>query len=381
MWGMAQSFDLRRFGAGAMIALAAIGMAAIVLIVTALRSADAQDENGSASILPVETLTITYTSDASIGEAYPGLVTARRESALGFERGGRIEAMLVDVGARVTAGDVLARLDTRGLSAQVAAADAQTAEARVQVSLARATEERQRALLERGHISPQRLDEAETSTQAADARRAAAAASADALRVQLSLSVIEAPYDGVVTARMVDEGAIAAPGQPILNLVEDGALEIRVGLPPVAAARLDVGERYEFRADAGQVVGILRATTGVVDVQSRSVTAIFDIAEGETAQAGQVARLILDAPITEEGFWVPTSALAEGRRGLWSVYALAADGDGTYRIEPHSVEALRVEADRIFVRGAVDDGALILSTGLQRVTPGQRVRPLAGQSQ
>lgn len=378
---MATPFDLRRLGAGAMITLAAIAMASIVLLVTTLRGADAQQASGQSGILPVETLDVTYTADARIGEAFPGLVTARRESALGFERGGRIDAIEVDVGDRVAAGDVLAVLDTSALAAQIAAADAQTAEARVQVSLARATEERQRTLMERGHISPQRLDEAATATQAADARRAAAAASANALRAQLALSVIAAPYDGVITARLVDEGAIAAPGQAIVNIVEDGSLEIRVGLPPVTAARLVVGQSYDFRADAGEIQAVFRASTGVVDVQSRSVTAIFDVADGQGAQAGQVARLVLDAPIDAEGFWVPTSALAEGRRGLWSVYALAEDDGGVYRIEPHSVEALRVEADRVFVRGAVDDGALILASGLQRVTPGQRVRPLTGQGQ
>lgn len=373
---MAFQIDLRRFGAGAMIVIAALGVAAIMILVTALRGANAQSINSEVTELPVPVVTVDYQTDASTGEAYPGLVTARRESALGFERGGRIDAMLVDVGDRVLAGDILARLDTRALDAQIAAADAQTAEARVQVSLSRATEERQRTLLERGHISQQRLDEATTSTQAADARRAAAAASADALRAQLALSVIEAPYDGVVTGRQVDEGAISAPGQSVLNIVEDGSLEIRVGLPPAAAARLVVGDAYQFDADAGEVTGIFRASTGVVDVRSRSVTVLFDIADGDRAQAGQVARLVLSAPIDARGFWVPTSALAEGRRGLWSVYVLESEDGGRYRVAPHSVEALRVEADRVFVRGAVDHGDMILASGLQRVTPGQLVRPV-----
>ncbi len=357
-----------------MVVGAALGVAAIVLLVTTLRGANAQSASMDAAALPVPVYTVTFQSDASTGEAFPGLVSARRESALGFERGGRIDEVLVDVGVRVEAGDVLARLDLGALAAQIAAADAQTGEARVQVSLAQATEDRQRTLLERGHISQQRLDEATTSTQAADARRAAAGASADALRAQLSLSVIEAPYDGVITGRMSDEGAIASPGQPVLNIVENGSLEIRVGLPPTTAARLVLGQSYPFDADSGALEAVFRASTGVVDVRTRSVTVIFDIVEGQAAQAGQVARLVMDAPIEARGFWVPTSALAEGRRGLWSVYVLADEGDGSLRIEPHSAEALRIEADRVFVRGAVADGALILESGLQRVTPGQRVR-------
>ena len=116
----------------------------------------------------------------------------------------------------------------------------------------------------------------------------------------------------------------------------------------------------------------LRASTGVVDTRTRSVTAVFDV-EGQ-AQAGQVARLRLEQSIDTEGFWVPTSALAEGRRGLWSVYVLEADEYGTYTIAPHAVETVRIDSGRAFVRGAVDDGAVILQSGLDRITPGQRVR-------
>ena len=77
---------------------------------------------------------VEYRTDASMAESYPGLVTARRESELGFERGGRIDSIAVDVGDRVTVGQVLARLDTRALEAQIVAANAQTAEAQAQVS-------------------------------------------------------------------------------------------------------------------------------------------------------------------------------------------------------------------------------------------------------
>lgn len=369
---MSLHFGFRRFGAGAAVVAAGLGVAFLVILVSASRSADARLELGQAATPSVPTLTVEYRTDASMGEYFPGLVTARRESELGFERGGRIDDIAVDVGDRVVSGQVLARLDTRALEAQIAAADAQTAEAQAQVALAQTTEDRQQTLLERGHISQQRLDEVATSTHAAEARRRAAAASANALRAQLALSVIEAPYDGVITARLSDEGGIAAPGQGLLRIVEDNALEIRVGLPPESAATLSAGEIYAFETATGEISARFRASTGVVDTRTRSVTAVFDV-EGH-AQAGQVARLRLEQAIDTEGFWVPTSALAEGRRGLWSVYVLEADEYGTYTIAPHAVENVRIDAGRAFVRGAVDDGAVILRSGLDRITPGQRVR-------
>ncbi|WP_421787141.1 efflux RND transporter periplasmic adaptor subunit [Hyphobacterium sp.] len=366
---------LQSIGAGMAVITAALGVAAIVLIVSASRAADADIQQGDAGALPVRVLTVSYQDDAAINEAYPGLITARRESDLGFQSGGRIAEIAVDVGDRVEEGDTLARLDTSTLAAQIAAADAQTNEAQAQVEIAGATEQRQRTLLERGHISQQRLDEVATNTTAAEARRAAAAAQANALRAQLVLSRITAPFSGVVTARMADEGAIAAPGASVLRLVEDAALEIRIGLPAAAAATLVEGEAYTFETGAGPIAAEFRTATGVVDVRTRTVTAIFDI-EGGLARAGEVARLQLETGIAESGFWVPTSALTEGRRGLWSVQTLVRRDSGEWALEPRIVETLRVEVDRAFVRGAVDDGEMIVASGLQRVTPGQSVIPV-----
>ena len=365
---------LQSLGSGFAVLAAAFGVAVIVILVSALRAADADVQQAAPGALPVPVLTVSYQSDAMISEAYPGLISARRESDLGFERGGRIVEVSVDVGDQIEAGDTLARLDTSTLRAQIAAADAQTNEADAQLDIARATEERQRTLLERGHISQQRLDEVATNTTAAEARRAAAAAQANSLRAQLVLSEITAPFDGVVTARMADEGAIAAPGSPVIRLVENTSLEIRIGLPLSAASALNEGEIYHFLTNGGAIEARYRSGTGVVDVRTRTVTAIFDIESG-TARAGEVARLQLETGITDRGFWVPTSALTEGRRGLWSVQTLVADDNGGWITEPRVVETLRVEVDRAFVRGAVSDGEQIIASGLQRVTPGQSVVP------
>lgn len=368
----------RRLGAKASVGLAAALVAILVFGVSSLR-AEARYQGSAPAPLPVATVEARYASDASISELYPGLVNARRESALGFERGGRIVRVEVDLGDRVEAGQVLARLDTRALEAQIAAADAQTAETAAQTALAVDTEDRQQQLLERGHISQQRFDEVETSTRAARARQNAAAAAADALRVQLDLSFITAPFDGVVTARTADEGAIASPGQPLLSIVEAGALEIRVGLPPEIAADLEAGEAHRFVTDRGAFYAQFRASTGVVDRQTRTVTALFDVDADDGVAAGQVVRLAVDTPIDADGFWVPTAALAEGRRGLWSVYVLRTDGD-LFMLEPRVVETVRIEAERVFVRGAVAEGDLLLASGLQRITPGQRVVPALAEA-
>ena len=149
----------------------------LVLAATQLRSkegpkvATVAPEPMAVQVAPVE-LTTAFT----LNETYSGLAEARRNSALGFSTGGRIETIAVDVGDRVKRGSILASLDTRGLRAQLASATAVVEEARAAHSLALSTVERQRTLKMQGHVSQQAVDEAEAQANTALARVEAAKA-------------------------------------------------------------------------------------------------------------------------------------------------------------------------------------------------------------
>lgn len=356
--------------------LAAAGLLlAVIVAVSTLRGAEAGPASPlHAEPIPVEALTVRYADSAIIETAYPGVVEPRRSSALGFETGGRLARIDADVGDRVAAGAVLASLDVRALEAERGAAEADARAAEAVARLAEVTLERRRTLVDQGHVSPQALDQSEADFNAARARALAAAAAAERLAVALDLARLAAPYDGVVTARHLDEGAVAGPGAPVLTLVEDAVLEVRVGLPAAAARVVSTGERYTFDLGGERRAARLRAVTGVISPGGRTVEAVFELEDGEGVESGAVARLILDAPLEQRGFWAPVSALAEGRRGLWSVYVLAPD-EGAYRLEPRPVEILHSEADRVYLTGAVEAGAVILAAGVHRVSPGQRVAP------
>ncbi len=367
-----------RLGLGVIAAAVLVGAA--VVAVSTLRSAGAGPaQAASAEPLPVETFTARYVNEAAMETRYPGLVSPWRMSALGFESGGRIEAIGARIGDRVSAGDVLASLDTRTIEAQLAAARAEVAAAEAQAGLARVTLERQQTLVDRGHISAQRLDEAAASERAALASAAAARASAQALAVRLELSTLTAPFDGVVTARHLDEGAIAPPGAPVLTLVEASRLEMRVSIPASEAGRLEPGRAYPVEFGSRRAEARLRAVTGVIEMEQRAVTAVFDIDAGAGASSGAVGRVLVRTSLQERGFWAPVTALTEGRRGLWSMYVLIA-GNGAFVLEPRPVEVLHAEGDTVYVRGAVNDGDAVLAAGISRVGPGQSVRPEGGAS-
>ena len=325
--------------------------------------------------IAVETINVQFDSAFTAEEKFTGIVNPRRTSQLGFSTGGRIASLQVDIGDRVEAGQAMGRLDTRSLRAQLASANAMITEAQAAYDLAESTVDRQIALLEKGHVSSQRVDEARAQANTALARIQAASANADALRVQIDLASIRAPFAGTITARLADEGAIAGPGQPIFELVETSELEARIGLTAKLADTLEIGEIYELSSDQGSVLAELRSKTGVIDASNRTVTTLFDIVDANSVAAGAVVRLEMAQKIAEPGLWLPISALTESERGLWSIY-IARRNNGGWTAEPGIVEIVHQSGDRVFVRGAVRDGDRVITDGLQRLTPGQPVTPV-----
>lgn len=357
------------------IGVIAVGVALLAIFVLSQRSSEGPlviSENPTP--LSVDVVVANMQSSLALDEKFTGIVQPRRSSELGFSDGGRIAALNVDVGDRVTDGQILAVLDTRAVRSQLVSAEAQVNEAKASHALAMNTVERQQTLLERGHVSQQRVDEALAQAATADARIEAARARADTLRVQIDLATIRAPYPGMITSRNFDEGAIAAQGAPIFQLVETGALEARIGLPAPLAAALEPGDIYTLSTDVGPVDAKLRSVTGIIDAGQRSVTSLFDITDAASVSAGTVVRLSVSRDVQENGLWLPVSALAEGQRGLWSLYIASPEGDG-WVARPGLVEVVQTEGERVFVRGAISDGDRIIVDGLQRVAPGQSVSP------
>ena len=357
------------------IAVIAVGVVLLAMFVLSQRSSDGPLViSEEPAPLAVDVVIADLQSSLALDEKFTGIIQPRRSSDLGFSAGGRIAALNVDVGDRVTDGQILGVLDTRALRSQLATAEARVNEARASHALAMNTVERQQTLMERGHVSQQRVDEALAQAATADARIEAAKAQADTLRVQIDLASIRAPYPGMITARNYDEGAIAPQGAPVFALVETGALEARLGLPASLSSTLETGKVYALESDGAAIDARLRSVTGVIEAGQRSVTTVFDITDPATVSPGAVVRLSLSRDVEENGLWLPVSALAEGQRGLWSLY-IAVPQEGGWVARPGLVEVVQSDGERAFVRGAISDGDRIIIDGLQRVTPGQAVTP------
>ncbi len=353
----------------------------------------AAEDTSAGSRLPVIASPVRRVAGYEVRGQYVGRVVGRRTSELGFDTPGLLEAVLVREGDRVRKGDVLARLNItrlkarrQQLTAQLALARATYKESEANLELAKVTAHRQKNLMRSENVSRQAYDEARFQEQALratlDANRASieqAAAAVASLDADIELSQIVAPFDGTITGRLVDEGVALVSATPVLRLVEDEAMEVRIGLPSAVADRLEPGRLYDISIAGDERRGRLRALLHALDPMTRTVPAIFDVEARSSVRpprSGQLAVILVNRFVADAGYWVPLGALVGGRRGLWDATALIREeGEPPlYRTVRREVEVLQTETERVFVRGAIADGDLIVTDGLHRIVPGQIVR-------
>ena len=396
--------------------------------------------------LPVETAILEAADSYTTSRAYTGELVARRSSDLGFERAGKVVSLLVDEGDLVETGMPLAQLDVRDLEVQrrqleaqkrqvlaqlqeletgprredIAAAEAAVSDLNNQLALARLQEQRRAELFSKGAVSREEWDErrfeanaiadrlTQAKSQLAELQNgtrqeqvAAQVAQVDqidaqieAIDISLDKSVLLAPFSGEVSQRAVDEGAVIGNGQTAISLVENSAVEARIGLPVEAAKRLSIGSQQSVKVGERTYPAAVVAKLPSVEQASQTVTVVLEMAGGIGQMVmGETARLIVNEQQAESGYWVPSTALIAGDRGLWSVYALSDPAAEGYRVARRDVEVLYTESDssevgdsplerqsqRAFIRGLVEGGDRVITSGTHKVVAGQRVT-LAGES-
>ncbi len=326
----------------------------------------------------VEARPIRLDDGYRVTERFAGRLEPARETRLAFERAGLVLAVLFEEGDRVARGEVVARLDTAKLEAERDRLRAQRRELQAQEALAEATLERQEALATKGWQTEQRHDEARfglAEIAAAIERVDAAIASVE---VDIGKSVLTAPYAGSIAARSVDEGAVVAAGTPVVELLEAGARQLRVGVSVEAAKGLETGRLYPLDADGRALEGRLIAKRPDLQTGTRTVTVLLEVIGGEAVPFGEVVELLLARRVPSAGAWLPLTALSEGRKGLWSVLTVV-ERDGRPTVAREAVEILHLDGGRAFVRGTIGAGTLVVLGGTNRIIPGQAVALAAGE--
>lgn len=328
------------------------------------------------SVVPpvrVETVRAAMVDGFDLITHYTGRLEAARTTALAFERGGLVLAVGLDEGDTVARGQVVARLDTAKLEAGRAQLEARRRELEAQKNLAAATFARQSKLKTEGWSPDQKFDEAEAAVAQLDASIEQVTAEIAGIDIDIAKSRLEAPFDGTMAGRFIDEGAVVAAGTPVATLLETGRRQVRVGLPPDVTYGLDPDATFALHSNGVMHQARLIARRPDLDTGTRTVTVLFDVTEttGDAA-LGDLVTLAIARHVDTRGTWLPLTALKEGRRGLWTVLVAGRAGDTTV-VRPEAVELLHAEDDRVYVRGTLRDGDHVLSGGTDRVVAGQSI--------
>ncbi|ELS01017.1 RND family efflux transporter, MFP subunit [Xenococcus sp. PCC 7305] len=393
----------------------------------------ARESSPSISLIPVVAKTITPVNYARVFRNYTGTIVPQRNSELGFEIPGKLTVINVDQGNRVTKGMPLALLDTRSLKitqqellAQrkqmvsqlqemengsrvetIATAQAQVRQLKTELKLAQEKSDRRKNLHAQGAIAQEQLDEASNEVATIQARLDQYRSQLDELlagtrfeqiegqkalielqdlkianlELEIQKAVLKAPFTGIISARLVDEGTIVQTGQTILKLVEDSQLEAHIGVPAQNAAQIDLGDIFPLKIDNRTYQAQVSSILPELDPSTRTLTIILKIQPGAEIElfSGQIATLQLTEKIQTTGYWLPITALVEGERGLWTCYVLGKQEDirteqqSVFKVEQKAVEILQIQSDRILVRGTLQPQDQVITDGIHRLVPGQLV--------
>ncbi len=268
----------------------------------------------------------------AVSRAAEATLEAVREATLAAQVPGRIVALNVDAGDRISKGDVLVRLDASEANQLVSGAEAAIAQAEANLINAKAGYERTARLLERKFVSSSALDQAKAARDAAEAQLRAARAGRGASQAARAYSDIAAPLTGLVAARHAEQGDMAQPGRPLLTIYDPRAMRAVVDVPqqrlgaaggrlPKARVELPESNRW-FDASA---VTVLPAA----DPRTHTVRVRVDLPPDAAGLVpGMFARVHFSGG-EDVRVGVPASAIV--RRGeLTGVYV--ADGKGKFRL-------------------------------------------------
>jgi RND family efflux transporter MFP subunit len=299
--------------------------------------------------------------------------------SLAFRIDGRMLDRRVNIGDRVRAGQLVARLDPLIQQNAFRSAQANLSAAQGQLTEARNTFERQQALVEKGFTTRARFDQAQQALQTAQANVDSTQAQLRNAQEQLGYTDLYVDADGTVTDKGAEPGEVVRAGQMIVKVARQGGRDAVFDVP---AQLIRTGPRDPVVQIALTEDPSVRTTGRVREVapQADPTTRTFQVKVGLTKppEAMRLGATVTgtiqlgSAPLIE----VPASALTEasGRPAVWLV-------DPTSQtVALRNIDVARYEPNSIVVSQGLEAGEIVVTAGVHALRPGQKVRLLGATS-
>ena len=364
----------------------------------AIIAAEARDE--AQSVPRVEVMKVGRADGKSQIEL-PGNIQAITEAPLLARSDGYVKRRLADIGDRVRTGQLLAEIEAPEMDEQLRQAKAALQQAHAAVDqaqanyergkadegLAKVTAQRWAALLAKGAVSRQENDRYQAEYQALAAatkalekavavqRSNVAAAEANAARLDKiqSYRSVKAPFDGVITQRNVDVGALVSTGATMLfRIAQTGTLRTYINVPQSDASEVRAGQAARVSVPnlpGRQFAGSIARTANALDPASRTLLVEVHVPNPDGALLpGMYARVNLISTRTNAPLSIPSEALIA--RGDGTQVAVVRD-DATVHLQ--NIEVGRDYGDHIEVTGGLREGQMIIPNPADVIREGLRV--------
>ena len=328
---------------------------------------------------PLPTLAVTVAL-AETREYQPvvrvaGVVQPDRRARMGTRQAGTVESVLVEAGDRVEVDQPILRVDARDLEAARTAARLQRNAARTAWEQAAQNAGRFRRLYEQELVARVRMEEAEVKAEQARGLLQQAEAELAAAEINLDYATLRAPFTGVVSEILAEEGSFVAPGPPLVIFEDRSRLRVDAGIDAASAMQVRVGQELPMSfigiddTVEGRVQAVLPALedTGVGLLLRLAITS-----PPPGLEPGMVAELAI--PTTQPSrprVSIPEAALI--RRGqMEGVFVVEPDTDGQLRARLRWL---------VLAAGTADEpGRMDVERGLsggERVVVGDRLHQLS----
>ncbi|MBA5777733.1 efflux RND transporter periplasmic adaptor subunit [Stappia sp. F7233] len=344
-------------------------LAAALLLAACQPNAAENAEEGAQGSLPAPRIVWAEQVKSSQGldlSSFTGTIEARIDQPLAFRVGGKLAERLVDVGDRVSRGDVVARLDANDYSHALRAAAAEMRAAEAEAERTAADLERASELREKGHASQAGFEAAKAAASAASEALEAARERRALAENELAYAELKADADGVVTAVSAEPGQVVAAGQSIVALARDGDREAEIAIPESRLAGLKGAKAHVtlWALPGEEFDASLRELAPGADPAARTFRARFRIDDPKKlAKLGMTATVHLSREAVNSAVVVPLSAVWY-RGEAANVWRANASRDG---VEAVPVTLQRMEETYALVEGALRPGDLVVSMGAHRL--------------
>ncbi|MDM0021844.1 efflux RND transporter periplasmic adaptor subunit [Variovorax saccharolyticus] len=369
------SFSWRR----AAVAATALTLAAAVLVAGLLsRRSQAEQLQQVVAAQAVSTVKLISPSvmDGSVLEL-PGRLEAWSQAPIHARVSGYLRRWTAEIGGAVKAGQLLGEIDTPELDEQLSQARAELATARSNAALAESTARRWQSLLATDSVSRQEADEKAGDLSAKQSVVNGLQANVERVQALKKYARLVAPFDGVVTARNTDVGALigagGAPGSELFVVSDVRRLRVYVNVPQRQVASIGRGTRARlvsperpsrwFDATVESTARSIQSGSGTMLVQLA-----VDNKAGELLPGG-FATVRFDVPVGAGGMGVPPSALMFGKEG---VRVATVDSEGLVRIK--KVDVARDLGSVVELAGGIERSDRLVESPPDGLANGDKVR-------